>query len=236
AQCVALADRIDTLVGIFGIGQKPSGEKDPFALRRASLGILRICIEESLPLDLNALLGHARDQYANKLSDCDIEEILDYVYDRLPGYYAEQDIPKDAILSALSSNKDRPLDIHHRIQAIQQFRILPEAEALIAGNKRIHNILRKVEGNLPENVDPGIFEEACEHELHDQVRKLSKTMLVEDYIQRMKQLASLQQPIDAFFDQVMVMTEDKALRDNRIALLNQTHRLFMQIADLSKLQ
>ncbi len=234
-QCVALADRIDTLVGIFGIGQKPTGEKDPYALRRASLGVLRIMIEQKLSLNLAQLLNVAAENYGDKLTEQNTHEVLKYIMERLVNYYADQGIGKDIVVAVLASDNTSPLDIDDRISAVYRFRNEADADNLIAGYKRINNILRKIKGDIPTGISPALFEETSENKLFDRTQMLSASQ-TGTHMMRMEELATLQQPIDDFFEKVMVMADDDAVRNNRIALLKQTHDLFMQIADLSLLQ
>lgn len=239
---LALADRLDTLMGIFAIGQKPSGTKDPFALRRAALGVLRILIECRLDLDLQEMLQQAakglKDQVA--VSEASIEETFEYCLERLKAYYADQDIPLTVIESVMVLRPTRPLDFDHRVHAVAAFSQMEEAESLAAANKRSSNILKKAEGVIPEQVDSALLQEAAEKELvmeMDRIRAVVDPLFAEGrYREALEQLAQLRPSVDRFFDDVMVMAEDVALRNNRLALLNNLHGLFMQAADLSCLQ
>lgn len=240
-QCLALADRLDTLVGIFAIGQKPSGIKDPFGLRRAALGVLRILIEGRLNLDLEALIRHAAERVP---LDIDITrvmaEVFDYSMDRLKAYYSDRDIGADVIDAVQSTRPTRPLDFDQRIHAVQRFRELPEAKSLTTTNKRIRNILRQFDGAVPTLVDDRLLRDAAEHELYRQLTVFSRAVepLFDqgDYEQGLLRLAGLRAPVDRFFDEVLVMTEESNLKSNRIALLNRLSQLFMRTADLSRLQ
>ncbi len=241
ARALALADKADTLAGIFGIGQKPSGAKDPFALRRASLGVLRILIEDQIDLDLHELLNQAAQRLGDKVDpQLAVEQCLEYVMERLRAYYQDQGIAADTIDAVLSQKPGRPLDADKRIRAVDAFRQLPEAEALAAANKRIGNILKKAADTAPGEVDPSRLREAAEQALHQRLQALEPEVIAEfdrgDYQQALARLASLREPVDAFFDQVMVMDEDPALRNNRLALLAALRDLFLRIADISRLQ
>jgi len=240
-QILAVADKLDTLMGIFAIGQKPSGEKDPFALRRAALGVLRILIERELPLDLRELLGFAADALAEVVAAEDsIDEVLDFILDRLRVYYLNQNIAVDVYEAVMELRPTTPLDFDRRMQAVNSFRSLPEAQSLAAANKRIRNILKKVSGELPAQVDEKLLQEAAEKELYAQLQQLAQQVMPlfeeGDYKAALQQLAGLRAAVDSFFDQVMVMADDEALKHNRIALLNQLSSLFLRAADLSLLQ
>lgn len=240
-QAVALADRLDTLLGIFAIGQAPSGAKDPFALRRAALGVLRILIEARLDLDLENLLERAAGHFQPPLKapQC-VASVFDFIMERLRGYYLEQDFQPDVLDAVLSCRPTRPLDADRRIRAVAGFRRLPEAASLAAANKRIRNILKKTAGNLPFQVRTDRLREEAEQalagrlvELSSEVIPLMKTGL---YSEALSRLATLREPVDRFFDQVMVMVDDPLVRDNRIALLNELSSLFLRAADFSRLQ
>ncbi|HEB55379.1 MAG TPA: glycine--tRNA ligase subunit beta [Gammaproteobacteria bacterium] len=241
AQALAIADRIDTLLGIFAIGKIPTGDKDPYALRRAALGVLRILIEKNLDLDLRSLLETAAKYFSVEINaSAAIDQVLSFILDRLQAYYQDKNIKADVLDAVISIQPTCPLDIDQRIQAVSRFRELPEAESLAAANKRIGNILKKVTGTLPETIDPSALLEAEEKTLYEILAGLSnevQTQLQENqYEQALTLLAQLRDPVDRFFDKVMVMAEDEKLRNNRIALLNQLHSLFMQVADVSRLQ
>ncbi|MFA7632571.1 MAG: glycine--tRNA ligase subunit beta [Thiohalomonadaceae bacterium] len=242
-QALAIADRIDTLIGIFGIGQPPSGDKDPFALRRAALGVLRTIIENSLDLDLKTLLRTAFDNYAgngNKLAEGTVAQVLDFMLERLRAYYADSNVAHDTFDAVLAQRPTQPRDFDARVRAVTTFRKLPEAEALAAANKRIANILRQAGNQAGEYVEAKYLLEPAEKNLaehliqmHDKVRPLFEQR---NYTDALCQLAGLRQTVDEFFDQVMVMADDVAVRNNRLALLRKLSNLFLQVADLSRLQ
>ncbi len=241
AQALAIADRIDTLMGIFAIGQIPTGDKDPYALRRAALGILRILIEKNINLDLRALLNTAAEHFNSSINAAAAtDKVLSFILDRLQAYYQSKDIKTDVLDAVTSIHPSCPLDIDQRIQAVNLFRSLPEAQSLAAANKRISNILKKVEGTLPDKINTSAFVEEQEKTLYQALTGLSSEvgslLQQNNYAAALTQLAQLRDPVDSFFDNVMVMAEDNALRNNRIALLNQLHGLFMQVADISRLQ
>ncbi len=240
-QIVSLADKLDTLLGIFAIGQKPTGEKDPFALRRAALGALRILIECELDLDLNVLLGYAAKAYAGQVDgEKVIDSVISFMLERLKVYYTSQNITLDVYDAVMALKPARPMDFDKRMRAVNAFRKLDEAESLAAANKRIGNILKKIETRMPDVIDKKLLQEAAEKNLNDQLQKISVKVIPKldagDYSEALKQLAALRDSVDAFFDQVMVMVDDDALKNNRIALLNQLHGLFIKVADLSRLQ
>lgn len=237
-QVVAISDRIDTLVGIFAIGQKPTGEKDPYALRRAAIGVLRILIECQIDLDLEVLI----DEAAKLLSDkVDAEkakaEVFDFMLERLRAYYLDRDVPVDVFEAVSALRPSRPLDFDWRIKAVSAFRALPEAESLAAANKRVGNILKKSSTEDSDKVVESLFKEDAEVALYSKLSSLCSSVesLFDegDYEQALRQLSSLREPVDTFFDQVMVMVDDEAVKNNRIALLAQMSALFMRAADLS---
>ena len=238
---VALADRLDTLTGIFAIGQAPSGAKDPFALRRAALGVLRILIEGELDLDLLKLLDRAAASFDPAIrAQHAVDMVFAFIMERLRSYYLDQGIRPDTFEAVLDCRPTRPLDFDHRVRAVHAFRDLPEAISLAAANKRIRNILRKVDTVLPFEVQPDLLLEDAEQALAGQLVELSSevTPLMEAglYGEALNRLARLREPVDAFFDQVLVMAEDAAARDNRTALLNELSSLFLRVADFSRLQ
>ncbi len=240
SRALALADRIDTLVGIFAIGQIPSGVKDPFALRRAALGVLRILIECKLAIDLKELLTQAAANFDKALDASKaIEPVMDYCLDRLTAYYQDKDISTEVIQSVLATKPSNPVDLDKRILAVKTFIALPEAQALAAANKRSGNILKKVKGKLPDNIDKKLLSDDAEKLFYKTLSNLkqqaTKSVDAGDYEKALTLLSELREPVDAFFDNVMVMDDDEAIRNNRIALLNNLHGLFMQIADISKL-
>jgi len=240
-QALALADRLDSLVGIFAIGQQPSGDKDPFALRRAALGLIRICIERRLDLDIEQLLNTAAQTFEAKVNAAAaVNTVFDYVMDRLRGYYQELGVESDVVDAVLVTRPTRPLDFDRRVQACRVFRDLPEAQSLAAANKRIGNILKKWDQAIPAVVDQQRLADAAEKQLAERLTSVSAAVLPlmerGDYTPALKQLAALKEPVDAFFDSVMVMADDAALRDNRLALLQSLGNLFLRVADLSRLQ
>ncbi len=238
---LSLADKLDTLMGIFAIGMKPTGSKDPFSLRRAALGVLRIIIEGKLDLDLKALLEQAAAGLQEKVdATAAIDDALSYVMERLRAYYQDQGIGPDTVAAVASLKPTRPLDFDQRVRAVNNFRTLEEAEALAAANKRISNIIKKVQGAVAEKVDESLFNEAQEKALYaairDQQTRLEPLFASGDYSAALSALATLRKDVDDFFDHVMVMDENEALKNNRLALLSQLRNLFLQIADLSRLQ
>ncbi len=239
--CVGLADKLDTLVGIYGIGLVPTGEKDPFALRRAALSVVRTLAENKLSLNLMQLLEIAEAQFpAGLVAKDTAPKLYDFMLERLKPYLRDQEFGPDEIDAVLSLRPTRMDWIVPRLKAIQEFRRLPEAEALAAANKRIRNILRQAKGEARDVIDHALLKVAEEKRLAEQVELLEQqvTPLVHqgEYTQALKRLAALRPAVDAFFDKVMVMVEDAALRDNRLALLTKLEGLFMRVADISKLQ
>ncbi len=240
SQSVALADRVDTLMGIFAIGQIPTGVKDPFALRRAALGVLRILIEKNLDIDLKELLTQAAANFDKKIEAAKaIPLVFDYCLDRLSAYYHDQNIEVDVIQSVLAIKPTNPVDLNKRVHAVNAFMALPAAKSLAAANKRSGNILKKIKGELPSSINEKLLSDDAEKiffaTLNNLSDKVQQSIKASEYEQALNQLAELREPVDAFFDNVMVMDDDEAVRNNRIALLNNLRNLFMQIADLSKL-
>jgi glycyl-tRNA synthetase beta chain len=243
AQAVALADKLDTLVGIFGIGQPPSGDKDPFALRRAALGVLRIALEQDLDIDLPVMITAACKAYTDAgivLEGDTDKQVFDFILERLPVYYANQDFRADVIDTVVSLRPHFLNDLDKRLRAVSEFIKMPEAESLAAANKRIGNILKKADGPIPENVNAALFAEEGERVLAATLANIGNNVapLLEqrDYTGALSMLASMREDVDRFFDKVMVMVDDKMVRDNRLALLSSMRDLFMRIADLSRLQ
>jgi glycyl-tRNA synthetase beta chain len=242
-QAVAVADKLDTVSGIFAIGQKPTGDKDPFALKRAGLGLLRILLERQLDLDLMDLVraALAAQPVQGKAQD---SEIYEFLLERLKAYYLETGIRADVFEAVKAKQPRRPLDFQRRVQAVNEFLKLPEAAALAAANKRIANILRQAgsgSGSTPAaEAKPELFKLPAEQALHAQIGRLRDEVdslaKAGDYAQALKKLAALRVPVDAFFDQVMVMDPDTAVKDNRLALLASLSALFLQTADLSLIQ
>jgi len=241
AQSVALADRLDSLLGIFAIGQQPSGDKDPFALRRAALGVIRICIERKLDLDLKQLLEAAAAAFEPGVRAGDaVTQVFEYTMDRLRGYQQEQGVEADLVDAVLATRPSRLLDIYRRIEACGAFRSLPEAESLAAANKRISNILKKTDEPVPGDVDNADLVEDAEKRLAEELDRMTHAVepLLDagEYTPALTRLAGLRDSVDNFFDQVMVMVDDDRLRGNRLALLKNLRELFLRVADLSRLQ
>ncbi|TAK73720.1 MAG: glycine--tRNA ligase subunit beta [Gammaproteobacteria bacterium] len=238
-QRLAMMDRIDTLVGAFSINQIPTGDKDPYGLRRAALGVLRILIEKEIDLDLNELLHKALALYHSENKET-VEQVLNFMQERLRSWYQEQGITADVFAAVAAVGITNPLDAHKRIQAVQAFKQLSAAEALSTANKRVSNILSKYEGKLDSQaINPQLFEEAAEKELAKQLEAKSEVVTrlsqAGQYDEVLLTLAELREPIDNFFDHVMVMSDDKAQRENRILLLHQLRSLFLQVADIALL-
>ncbi|WP_345882030.1 glycine--tRNA ligase subunit beta [Shewanella algae] len=238
---VALAEKLDTLTGIFGIGQAPKGAADPFALRRAAIGVLRIIVENKLPLDLVELIGCAIKAHGSNLSNqhC-AEEVLEFLMGRFRAWYQDKGISTDVILAVLARRPTRPADFDSRIQAVSHFRSLEQAASLAAANKRVSNILAKVEGELPSEVDTALLQEDAEKALNQVLSSLQPQLeplfAKGEYQQGLTLLSTLKEPVDTFFEDVMVMADDEALRRNRLALLNQLRNQFLRVADISLLQ
>ncbi len=240
-QTLALADRLDTLIGIFAIGKKPTGLKDPYGLRRASLAVLRILIEKDIDLDLRQILQTTANLFPKDLNAASVVgDVYDYITERLRGYFSDQGIAIDTVDSVLANRPNSPKDIAARVQALGNFRKLPNAESLAAANKRIRNILKKIDRDSIGQVNKSLLRENAENDLNDALEKLSKDVEIHfhqhEYEQALNKLADLRQPVDTFFDDVMVMDEDEALKTNRIALLAKIDSLFMHVADFSRLQ
>ncbi len=240
SQVVSLADKTDTLVGIYGLGLIPTGAKDPFGLRRASIGIARIIIEQQRDIDLAELLEMSRLSFGERLPKPDMSAMLAYVIERLRGYLLERGFAVDAIDAVLAKQVTRPLDIVSRLEAIEQFRQTEAAVSLAAASKRIANILKKVEGGVPTSIDVALFKEAAEQQLFEQLVKvqpaIEAAMDSRDYAKAMQDTAGLRVSVDAFFDGVMVMDEDPALRLNRLAILQRVNALCCGTAELGLLR
>lgn len=240
ASSVALADKFDTLTGIFGIGQQPKGSADPFALRRAALGALRIIVEKNLPLDLSDLVATSAKLFGDKLTNTNVvEEVVDFMLGRFRAWYQDEGIAVDVIQAVLARRPTRPADFDARVRAVSHFRTLDSAEALAAANKRVSNILAKADVAIGA-IDLTACVEPAEKALAEAVIALEKEVqpLIAqgDYTAVLDKLASLRQPVDSFFDNVMVNAEDQKLRQNRLAILNTLQNLFLQVADISLLQ
>ncbi len=244
-QIISIADKLDTLVGIFAIGKAPTGDKDPFALRRAALGVLRIMIEGKLELDLDTCLEEAVENYADlakdKLAKDElVSQVFDFMMERLRRYYVDQDISVDNFEAVLMRKPVQPYDFHRRLNAVVQFRKLPEAESLAAANKRIGNILKQADNQDNIQFSDGLLKEDAEQKLAAALKAIVKkvTPLLDnsEYEQALSELAGLKNDVDTFFDDVMVLCDDVALKNNRLALLSQLSNLFLKTADISRLQ
>ncbi|BCU08063.1 glycine--tRNA ligase subunit beta [Allochromatium tepidum] len=242
-RALALADRLDTLVGIFGIGLRPTGTKDPYALRRASIAVLRLLIETPLDLDLRDLLQRASAGFpAGLLAEDTVEAVLSYMLERLRGYYSDQVVAVDTVESVIHTGVTNPWDLDRRIAAVTQFRRLPAADALAAANKRIRNILLKADPSDPAEAgpNPALLVEVPEQRLAERIAELETQVeplaQARDYVAILETLAELREDVDAFFDEVMVMAEDPATRRNRLQLLRALSALFLRVADISRLQ
>ena len=238
---VALAEKFDTLVGIFGIGQAPKGAADPFALRRAAIGILRIIVENNLPLDLVDLIAKAQALHGETLSNnSTADDVLEFFMARFRSWYQDQGIEVDVILAVLARRPTRPADFDSRVKAVSHFRSLEASTALAAANKRVSNILAKVEGTLPDTINSSLLVEAAEKALADKLTQLQPELAPlfasANYQQALTLLADLRESVDQFFEDVMVMADDEALKQNRIALLNSLREQFLHVADISVLQ
>ncbi len=237
---IAIADRLDSLVGLFGINQPPSGTRDPFALRRASLGVLRIIIERGLPLDLQTCCEWAEENFTVLTEQNTASTVVDYMLERFRAHYDEQGIGAEVYLAVHARRPTRPLDFDRRVKAVEAFRQLPEAQALAGANKRVSYILTKQGGDsIGETVDASLLQDSAEKALAEQVDQQSARVLPlfenGDYASALSSLASLREPVDSFFDEVMVMADDEAIRNNRLALLNRLRNLFLRVADISLL-
>jgi len=235
---VAIADKLDTLVGIFGIGQAPKGDKDPFALRRAAIGALRIMVEKQLPLDLIDIIAFSQQTFADKLSNKNVaDEVLEFMLGRFRAWYEAEGYGVDVIQAVLARRPTNPSDFDRRVKAVAEFRKLDAAEALAAANKRVANILAKVEGEVAATVDAGLLQEDAEKALFAAIEAEQAYQAGEhSYAEGLAHLASMRAVIDSFFDNVMVNADDLAVRANRQALLKQLRELFLQVADISVLQ
>ena len=240
ASAVALADKFDTLTGIFGIGQAPKGSADPFALRRAALGALRIIVEKNLPLDLEDLVKKSAALFGDKLTNQNVvTDVVDFMLGRFRAWYQDEGIAVDVIQAVLARRPTRPADFDARVRAVSHFRTLDSAEALAAANKRVSNILAKADAaigeiNLTACVEPA--EKALAEAVLALRTEVQPLIAQGDYTAVLDKLANLRAPVDSFFDNVMVNAEDPVLRQNRLAILNTLQGLFLQVADISVLQ
>ncbi|MNO75566.1 Glycine--tRNA ligase beta subunit [compost metagenome] len=237
---VAIADKLDTLVGIFGIGMLPTGSKDPYALRRAALGVLRILIEKKLDLDLTDAVAYAVTQFGAKIKAVGLaDQVLEFIFDRLRARYEDEGIDMATYLSVRALQPGSALDFDQRVQAVQAFRQLPEAAALAAVNKRVSNLLSKFEGVVPTVVEPKYFDNANEFSLYSAIQQADQAVqpmaAARQYRESLARLAALREPVDAFFEAVMVNADDAKVRGNRYALLARLRGLFLGVADISLL-
>ncbi|NQD94996.1 glycine--tRNA ligase subunit beta [Pseudomonas sp. CrR25] len=237
---VALADKLDTLVGIFGIGMLPTGSKDPYALRRAALGVLRILIEKQLELDLAETIAFAVRQFAAQVkADGLAPQVLDFIFDRLRARYEDEGIEVAVYQAVRAVNPVSPLDFDQRVQAVQSFRKLPEAEALAAANKRVSNLLGKAAGQVAASIEAHYFDNPNEFALNAAIQQADQAVQplaqARQYSEALAQLAALRQPVDSFFEAVLVNAEDASVRANRYALLAKLRGLFLGVADISVL-
>lgn len=237
---LAVADRLDTLVGIFGVGMPPTGSKDPYALRRAALGVLRILIDKKLELPLDQTLAFAIGQYQERVNAQGLQEqVQEFVFDRLRARYEDEGVDTNVYLAVRALQPMSPWDFQQRVEAVQAFRRLPEAEALAAANKRVSNLLAKFEGPLPERIQAHFFDSPSEFALYAALQKAEQAIqpLAEkrEYEALLARLAQLRKPIDDFFEAVLVNVEEPDVRANRYAILAQLRRLFWQVADIAAL-
>lgn len=235
---VAIADKLDTLVGIFGIGQAPKGDKDPFALRRAAIGALRIMVDKQLPLDLVDVIAFSQQTFGSKLSNAKVaDEVLEFMLGRFRAWYEAEGYGVDVIQAVLARRPTNPSDFDRRVKAVAEFRKLEAAEALAAANKRVANILAKVEGDIANTVNTVLLQEDAEQALHSAIVAEQQYQAGQhSYAEGLAHLAAMREVIDNFFDKVMVNADDAAVRANRQALLKQLRELFLQVADISVLQ
>ena len=239
-QVLAIADKLDTITGIYGIGQGPTGDKDPFGLRRAALGMMRVMIENELDLELPQLIQQSLSLHAEvESSEALVNEIYNFIISRLRAYYATLGITAEQFEAVRVCHPASPVDFHARIVAVREFATMPEAEALSAANKRIQNILKKIKTPLPETVNAELLSEAAEQALYEQWvnirQQVAELVKQEDYTAAIRLMATMRAAVDQFFDEVMVMAEDELIRQNRLALLNAIHQMFTQVADISRL-
>ncbi len=234
---VALADKLETLVGMFGIGNLPTGDRDPFALRRHALGVIRMLVEKDLPLDLSLLLASARPAFGDKIEDPSAP-LADFIYDRLAGSLREQGYSAQEVDAVLALRPQRLALVQKQLAAVRAFSALPEAPALAAANKRITNILKKAEA-VDAHVNPELLQEQAEQDLYAALQRFvpeaDAQFAAGDYTASLQTLAVLRAPVDAFFDDVMVNAEQLDLRLNRQGLLKSLHDAMNRVADLSRL-
>ncbi|MDN3608618.1 glycine--tRNA ligase subunit beta [Vibrio ostreicida] len=240
SSAVAMADKLDTIVGIFGIGQAPKGS-DPFALRRASLGVLRILVENGYNIDLTDLIAKAKSLFGDRLTNEKVEsDVVDFMLGRFRTWYQDAGFSIDIIQAVLARRPTKPADFDQRVKAVSHFRELDAAEALSAANKRVGNILAKFDGELADEIDLSLLQEEAEKALAENVEVMAEALepafATGNYQEALSKLANLRDPVNAFFDNVMVMVDDETLKNNRLTLLNKLRNLFLQVADISLLQ
>ena len=240
-QCLAISEKVDTLIGIFSIGKAPTGDKDPFGLRRSAIGLLRIIIECEIDINLKELLDLAASNYPLKIKAKDLTgDVFNFLMERLRRYYLDQNVSNDTFESVLAIKTSKPLDFHHRLTAVTEFRKLAEADSLAAANKRISNILKKSDFNNILEVKDNLLSEESEILLSETLKEYQKKVVPmindRDYKSALTKLAGLRESVDSFFDNVLVMCDDDDIKNNRLALLNNLNSLFLQTADISKLQ
>ena len=238
---LALAERLDTIVGLFGIGQPPTGSKDPYALRRAALGILRIIVEKKLDLDLSLCITKAIDQYSVLTFNEGLHDsVQDFIFERFRAWYSDEGVPANIFQSVYAVRPTAPLDFDLRIKAVKQFSMLEESAALSMANKRVSNILSKLALQPSLELDNKLLTEPAEQRLAAKLSELlvevEPLLASQNYTNALSSMANLQKEVDDFFDQVMVNTDDEQVRNNRQSLLQQLRHLFLQIADISFLQ
>jgi len=235
---LALADKLETLAGLFGVGQQPTGDKDPFALRRHALGVIRMLIEKQLALDVPTILDAAFGAFDGAAAP-GREPLETFLYERLAGWLRERGHSPQEVAAVVEQRPARLADVPARLDAVRAFGALPQAQALAAANKRIGNLLRKAPEALGAQVRPALFTEAAERALAAQIDALAPQVdaciAAHDYTGALFRLAQAREAVDAFFDGVMVMADDAAVRENRLALLARLHRMMNQVADISRL-
>jgi glycyl-tRNA synthetase beta chain len=240
---VSIADKLDTITGIYATGQKPTGTRDPFGLRRAALGLLRTTIERRLELDLQRVIGQAVTALPFAAPENCARDVYDYIIERLRAYYVEGgagfEVTPEMFDAVLATRPASPLDFDARLRALAEFLKLPDAQSLAAANKRIANILRKATEPVRDQFDPGLLIDPAEQILGEQIEAIARLVeprfAAREYTSALKSLAVLRKAVDDFFDSVMVMADDATLRGNRLALLRRLQGLFMHVADLSRL-
>jgi glycyl-tRNA synthetase beta chain len=235
---VALADKLETLVGMFGIGNVPTGDKDPFALRRHALGVIRMLIEKDVAIDLASLVALAKPAFGEQITDAS-GALIEFIYDRLAGSLREQGFSAQAVDAVMALKPQRLSDVSKRLQAVRAFAELPESPALAAANKRIGNILKKAEGAVSDVISSELLQESAEKALYAAMKRCLPESSVQfaqgDLSASLQTLAALREPVDAFFNDVMVNADDPALKANRLALLQSLHQAMNRVADVSRL-